>query len=297
MSSDNTSNSHVHLTDQDKSNREISAIYFTVISVFIALGNIGTICVVWMKKRKKPTDHLLRALAVVDMVTPFCQFSPGIFYSLTGIWKGGQVSCSLVVLVSLVFLRFSMIVSTLIAIDRFLAIAKPFFYRSKVRLGPIKVIFIIGGIYSSLIALFPVLDLNYDNDFDNDWWRCIYHWKTSRSPGFTRIHIIANLIDSLICVLIVTICNIGVIVYFVQRRRKNTLKGGPNIVSKDSSSPSSDSRRKKDVKYAKLMGLVMLYVPLYILPTQVKKMQICAFFISMSFSMSRLIQPTTSIFI
>lgn len=253
---------NTRLSDNVKSIREISAIYFAVISVFIVLGNFGTVCVVWMKKRKKPTDHLLRILALVDMISPFCQFIQRIVYCLTGVWFGRQVSCSMIVFISLFLFRFSMILSTMITVDRFLAIAKPFIYRSTIRLRPIKITVIVSGLYSVILGVIPSFEAMSSNDID--WWRCIYHWTTSRSYHFTRVHIIANVIDSLICVVIVTVCNIGVVIYFIQRIRKNWKR-----TTSSKSEVSNNSRREKDIKYAKLMFLAAFYFPLYVIPTQV----------------------------
>lgn len=254
------------LSDMDKTRREISAMYFAVISVFIVLSNFGTVCVVRMKKRKKPTDHLLRTLAVADMVTPFLQFTLGIIYNLTGVWIGDRISCSLVVFISLFLVRFSMLLSTMIAVDRFLAIAKPFIYRATIRLRHIKVTLTISGCYSIFIALLPVIDVMSSSDKAN-WWMCIYHWKTSRSDRLTRVHVITNSIDSMICVLIVTICNICVIIYFIQRTRKN----GKTGISKNTKD-SNKSGRKSDLKYAKVMCVVALYFPICIAPTQVNEL-------------------------
>lgn len=251
---------NTQISDTVKSIREISAVYFAVISLFIVLGNFGTVCVVWMKKRKKPTDYLLRILALVDLVTPFCQFTQGIVYSLTGFWFGHRTSCSMIVFMSLFLFRFSMILCTMITVDRFLAIAKPFIYRSTIRLRPIKITLLISGVYSVILGILPSVEVMSNSDIDR--WKCIYHWQTSRSDHLTRVHIIANAIDSLICVAIVTICNMGVVIYFIQRIRKN----GKNAIK---SEDSNNTRRKKDLKYAKVMFFVALYFPLYIIPTQV----------------------------
>lgn len=256
-----------------ESKRKISAIYFACISLFIIFGNSMTLCIVWKKKAKKPTDFLLGSLAALDLLTPLTEFPLLVVDSTFGVWLGGETTCYLVVLISLFLWRFSMIVSTMITLDRFLAIAKPFYYRSKIRLRTIRVAVVVFGIYSLIIAVLPVVEMASQNPFRRDWWRCIYHWKSSRYHLLTSVYVVLNSIDSSISVVVMTVCNFAVVAYFINRNRKQTTNVGPGKDRCYRSKYGNNSRkRKSDMKYAKIMAFVSFYSPLSFFPVQVRKL-------------------------
>lgn len=252
--------------------RKISAIYFACISLFVIFGNSITLCIAWKRKAKKPTDFLLGTLAALDLLTPLTEFPLLVLHSTFGVWLGGEISCYLVVFISLFLWRFAMIVSTMITVDRFLAIAKPFFYRSKIRLRPTRIGVVVFGIYSLVIAVFPLVDMASQNQLNKDWWRCIYHWKSSRYHHLTSVYVILNSIDSSLSVIIMSVCNFAVVVYFIKRNRKQSNNVGPGKDRCYRSRFRSNSRkRKSDMKYAKIMAFVSFYAPLSVFPVQVRK--------------------------
>ena len=256
-----------------KSKRKISAIYFACISLFIVFGNSITLCIVWKKKVKKPTDFLLGTLAALDLLTPMTGFPLLIVHSVFGVWFGGKTTCFLVIFISLFLWRFSMIVSTLITVDRFLAIAKPFFYRSKIRLRPTRVAVVVFGIYSLIISVLPILKITSETPLNQNWWQCIYHWKSSRHHVLTSTYVVLNSIDSTLSVVVMSVCNFAVVAYFINRNRKQSTNVGPQRNrSYRSRSRNNATKRKSDMKYAKIMALVSFYSPVCVFPVQVGKL-------------------------
>ncbi|XP_031573232.1 5-hydroxytryptamine receptor 7-like [Actinia tenebrosa] len=269
----NDSRSHsglVIFNSSFESKRKISAIYFACISLFIIFGNSITLCITWKKKAKKPTDFLLGTLSALDLLTPLTEFPLLVIYSTFGVWLGGETTCHLVALISLFLWRFSMIVSTMITVDRFLAIAKPFFYRSKIRLRPTRVAVVVFGIYSLIIAVLPLVEMASQDQFEKDWWRCIYHWKSSRYHPLTGVYVVLNSIDTSLSVVIMSVCNFAVVAYFINRNRKQSNNVGPEKNGSYRSRYRNNSRkRKSDMKYAKIMACVSFYSPLCVFPVQI----------------------------
>lgn len=246
--------------------------YFAVVSVFIVLGNAVTLAVMCKRKRKKPTDLLLGTLAVTDLVIAAVVFPLQIVHGLTGRWSGGRPTCYLSAFVSMLLLKFSMLVACIIAVDRFLAIGKPLLYRSKINLSRVKFATVVSAFYSLIVSVIPLVGMIYMHTTPFNWHLCFYHWAASRSHFLTAVYVVLNVVDTALATSAVFVCNIGVIIYFVKKR--NTRKTQAVPASVDDTAPPAAQRTnrdgwKRDSKYARLMAIVSLYFLLCFLPLQV----------------------------
>ncbi|XP_032239480.2 5-hydroxytryptamine receptor 7 [Nematostella vectensis] len=255
-----------------------SAVYFALASLVVIAGNVLTLCVVGKKKRRKPTDLLLGVLAATDLATPVLVLPFLVMYGSTGSWAGGKAACFMSAFLSMFLFKFSMLVASLVAIDRYLAISKPFFYRSKILIRPTRYAVGLSGVYSLALALIPFsgILLKVHKIHTSEWPLCFFHWLAEQhAKTLTTTYIILCSIDTGLAVLVVLLCNIGVVVYFVKRRHQR----GKNVAPVESVGerplsfsmrpPRNHSQRRNDLKYAKLMSAVSCYFPLCFLPIQV----------------------------
>ncbi|EDO42227.1 predicted protein [Nematostella vectensis] len=257
-----------------------SAVYFALASLVVIAGNVLTLCVVGKKKRRKPTDLLLGVLAATDLATPVLVLPFLVMYGSTGSWAGGKAACFMSAFLSMFLFKFSMLVASLVAIDRYLAISKPFFYRSKILIRPTRYAVGLSGVYSLALALIPFsgILLKVHKIHTSEWQLCFFHWLAEQhAKTLTTTYIILCSIDTGLAVLVVLLCNIGVVVYFVKRRHQR----GKNVAPVESVGerppsfsmrpPRNHSQRRNDLKYAKLMSAVSCYFPLCFLPIQNSK--------------------------
>lgn len=243
-------------------------IYFASVSFFIVLGNSVMLGVVCKKRRRKPTDFLLGALAITDLIIPIVVFPLLVAHGITGTWTGGRASCYVNAFVSMFLLKFSMLITSIIAVDRFLAIGKPFIYRSKFNLRKMRIALVIGAMYSFTVSLIPLVGM-VCSEGEPKWHLCFYHWAAGRTKALTSIYVIINVVDTSLATLTVLICNIGVIGYFLKRRENRKTRIVPASGNDLQTHKQNIRRRRNDLKYARLMVVVSLYFLLCFLPIQV----------------------------
>ena len=252
----------------------ISAIYLTSIAFIIVAGNILTLNVVCRKKRLKPPDVLLGCLATTDLLTALFVFPLLITYSIMKEWPGGLVLCYINTFSSVACLKFSMLLASWIAVDRFLAIAKPFLYRSKVNMRKTLLFVASTLVYSILVAVLPVIGMATIGVKENiiEWSWCVYHWPATDAQLVSTAYVILNIIDSTFALLVVLVSNISVIVYFVKRtrrKRKIAPAGEAPVMESSDKKVRRAKEARSDLRYAHLMGIASFYFTLSFLPVQV----------------------------
>lgn len=264
--------------EHEKRENLVSEIYLTSITFIVFAGNILTLNVVCRKKRTRPPDVLLGCLATTDLLTALFVFLLLITYNIEKIWPGGLVLCYINTFISVACLKFSMFLAAWIAVERFLAIAKPFLYRSKVNMKK-TVVFVASTLtYSIFVALLPVAGMaTLRVDFSvTEWSLCVYHWPAMEANCFSSIYVILNMIDSAFAVFVVLVSNVSVIVYFVRRKRRKRaiapVVEAPPVMESLGKQERCIKQARSDLKYAHLMGIASLYFTLSFIPSQVGKL-------------------------
>lgn len=252
----------------------ISGIYLASITFIVIVGNILTLNVVCRKKRMRPPDVLLGCLATTDLLTALFVFPLLITHNVVNKWPGGLAMCYINTFASVACLKFSMLLASWIAVDRFLAIAKPLLYRSKVNMRKIILFVVATLIYSVVVALMPVAGMATGNVGANitKWSSCVYHFPAMEAKFWSTIYVILNIMDSTFAMLAVLISNVSVTIYFVKRKRRK------RVIAPVTETPVMDSfdkqercekQTRSDLKYAHLMGIASLYFALSFVPVPV----------------------------
>ena len=135
-----------------------------IVGLLGLIGNIFTIALIFSFKKRHVPDILVLSLAFNDIFSVLLPFNIALaayFYPLR--LPQGHWSCELMTLLSLLSRVMSMFLHSLIAVDRFLAIAKPLEYRRLVK--PITSVIII-SLFFFISLLFSVIPWVYDSTLD-----------------------------------------------------------------------------------------------------------------------------------
>ena len=139
------------------------AVTLLVIFVVALIGNILTIALVSKFKIHKVPDVLVIGLALTDLLATLVPVPMSIYVYLSGVrYEKGTVACNLYGTLAQFTRYSSALIVTLISVERYFAINRPFIYRKYVT--PRKFVFILIGswVIAFVLAVAPVLDPNTD---------------------------------------------------------------------------------------------------------------------------------------
>ena len=121
-----------------------------------AVGNITTLCVLLRLKETRIPDTLVLSLAITDLVATFIPIPMALYSYFTGIqFPEGEWACDFFGTVAQWTRYTSAILVTLISLDRYLSIAHPVMYSTRVRRWHI-VLAILGSVFiSTSLAIVP----------------------------------------------------------------------------------------------------------------------------------------------
>lgn len=208
MMSNNMTNC-TEITERVDYPRGISLLIIAIIAVF---GNTMTILVLSKFKTRKVPDLLVIALAADDLIAVFVPINMSIISYFRGHnYSKDSVTCNFFgVIASYTRFTASLIV-TVIAIERFLAIKRPLFYRKYCTPSLFKKILITVFVFNAILAFPPAVDPNTPiNEYQGF---CLF--------SFTRVYAIFIAIYSLVQSAIVLLCFILIVIelYKIHRRR------------------------------------------------------------------------------
>ncbi|KAI6657437.1 hypothetical protein LOD99_183 [Oopsacas minuta] len=228
-----------------------------IVGILGLIGNIFTIALIFSFKKRHVPDILVLSLAFNDIYSvlfPILIALVVYFYPLR--LPQGHWSCELMTLLSLLSRIMSMFLHTLIAIDRFLAIARPLQYRRIIKPITAMIIIVVFFVISLLISLIPWI---YDATLDaEDPSQCLQHQSISILNicifDYAKWYSIIILVLGwgqmmLFFVVFVTTVTIALRYYY---KRTRLLKGNDRILQ-ESLNASSISRKdsKKETKILK----------------------------------------------
>lgn len=136
-----------------------------LIFILSLFGNIFTIAIVGKFKVHRIPDVLVIGLACTDLVATLIPI-PMTFYSYVTLhnYDEGSFTCNFYATVAHFTRYSSLLIVTLVAVERYFAINRPFFYRNKATPKRFVVILIICWVVSFLYAIFPAVSPTTDND-------------------------------------------------------------------------------------------------------------------------------------
>ena len=228
-----------------------------IVGILGLLGNIFTIALVFSFKKRHVPDILVLSLAFNDIYSVlFPIFIALIVYFFPLRLPQGHWSCELMTLLSLLSRIMSMFLHTLIAIDRFLAIARPLQYRRIIKPITALIIIIILFVVSLIFSAIPwVYDIFLD---PNDPEQCLDYVSYSVRGiclfDYTRWYPYLILLLGwgqmiLFLVVFVTTATITMRYYF---KRTRLLKGNERILQEAlNASRTSKKDPKKETKILK----------------------------------------------
>lgn len=136
----------------------LESVVLVTLDVIILTGNL-TICYVIYKRKPlhTMTNMLVVALAVNDLITASITLPMASATSINGRWMFGKVGCQIFGFFSKYLVHVSLYIITLIAINRYVRIIKPNYYRDV--FTPKKTFGLLGIIWSmpTVVRLVPVL--------------------------------------------------------------------------------------------------------------------------------------------
>ena len=139
------------------------AITLIVIFVFALFGNIFTIAVLSKFKVHKVPDVLVIGLALTDLLATLVPVPMSIYVYISGIrYEQGTVACNLFGTLAQFTRYSSALIVTLISVERYFAINRPFIYRKHATPKKFVYILIICWLLAFALAVAPVLDPRTD---------------------------------------------------------------------------------------------------------------------------------------
>lgn len=131
---------------------------FTLLLIFCvsAVGNILTLCVLLRLKETRIPDTLVLSLAITDLVATVIPIPMSLYSYFTGMpFPEGFFACNFYGTVAQWTRYTSAILVTLISLDRYLSIAHPVMYSTRVRRWHIVVSILLSTLISTSLAVVP----------------------------------------------------------------------------------------------------------------------------------------------
>ncbi|XP_070561736.1 uncharacterized protein [Ptychodera flava] len=189
--------------------------------VVLVIGNLLTLFVINRFKPKAVPDVLVTALAISDLLTGVLPVPIAVYAYLTD-WDFSKDAtlCDIFGWISFATNGGSMFVLTLMALDRYLAICLPFFYKSKVTVRRTVLCCIGGLVAASVFAIIPVLGSGHMKPYGTHNAYC--HFDYSGNSAMSTAYSITALFIGYLFMFIVLFSYVSVICTlrkFISRRK------------------------------------------------------------------------------
>ncbi len=201
------------------------------------LANIVAFITTWklIKQQAVAPNYLILALNFTDFYgIVFCTL-PTLLCYLFKDWVGGEAMCNFQGVSTMFASLASGIFATVMAVDRLLAVWRPFIYRSHVTVKKTFVTIIVTWLVAMFIAVLPLAGVG---DFVRNLTGtfCTVNWFAKSTSN--RVYSVFYAIIGITLVFIVVVCNVRIALSMFQRRRKQY-----NLHGLD-----SDKKRKENTK-------------------------------------------------
>ena len=136
------------------------AVQLLVIPIFVIslIGNVATIAVISLFKERKVPDVLVLGLAITDLLATIIPV-PMSIYSYVSLMDfcQGSPACDTYGTIAMFTRNSSVLITTVIAVERYLAICKPFFYKRHCTPLRFAVVLIISWATAFVLAIVPAV--------------------------------------------------------------------------------------------------------------------------------------------
>ena len=188
---------------------------------------------------KVAPNYYVFALSSIDLFLLVACCSPTLICYLTGRWQEGQIMCDFQGIMSLFCSLSSGSVAVLLAVDRFVAVTKPFLYRSHISINIVMGLIATAVLISMVTALLPVVGFgSFSMNLTGTY--CTINWF-STVPKHTAFSYMYASVGFGLVVTIVTV-NITVIVRLINERRKKAIIFNADLSSTTTSRPGKSNR-------------------------------------------------------
>ena len=195
-----------------------NVIQLLVIPIFVLslLGNVATIAIVSLFRERKVPDVLVLGLAITDLLATLIPVPMSIYAYLTVMdFPEGSAACNSYATIAQFTRYSSVLITTVIAVERYLAICKPFFYRRHCTPLRFGVVLIFSWAAAFVLALVPAVDPNTRISTHNGF--CLFDFASKYS--------IAVVLYGGVLFIVMLICFIFVTVALIKHKyRYNSLK-------------------------------------------------------------------------
>lgn len=155
---------HEHVTEDNKTfilplemkfneGHKVSIIFYSILMVISAIGNISVLAILWKRTRKYRSriNTLLIHLAIADLLVTFTLMPMEIFWAATVSWWAGDLVCRISAFFRTFGVYQSCFVLVCIGIDRYYAVLKPMKLSAAQKRG--KVILLTAWMLSALCSI------------------------------------------------------------------------------------------------------------------------------------------------
>ena len=183
----------------------IDAAKLLVIPIFVIslVGNTATVAIISCFKQLKVTDVLVLGLAITDLIATLIPLPMSIYAYLSVMdFPEGSAPCNTYATIAQFTRYSSALITTVIALERYLAVLHPIFYKNKCKAPVFGVILILCWAVAFIIALPPAVDPNTPVSSHPGY--CLFDF-TSTYAIFIVIYALVQFVVVLVCFIVTTV--------------------------------------------------------------------------------------------
>lgn len=238
-----------------KSARIASAATLIIAEIIGIIGNLFALILITriLKYRRNIPNILICLLTIVDLMALPMTYSQAILSHIEGRYLGGQLACTYHATAITLFKYLSIVLISLISLERFIAMSYPFCYKERIsydetRKHKIAIVLILVLIAVAIISLLPVIGVGHNVlQYPNSYCSFDMSHKMKSNVVLLAIHI--TFLSSIAILVIVS--NIGVCIQahkLIQKIRPSLQISKREVQKSRSLSPSQSGVKKTGLK-------------------------------------------------
>ena len=204
-----------------------------VVPIFVIslIGNVATIAIISLFKERKVPDVLVLGLAITDLLATIIPVPMSIFSYVSMMdFCQGSAACDMYGTIAMFTRNSSVLITTVIAVERYFAICKPFFYKRQCTPLRFAIVLIISWATAFVLAIVPAI--HPDIIIRTHHGFCLFDFASRYS--------IAVIVYGTILFIVMLVCFILVTIVLVKHRCRQ--KGLRSTSSIKGSTPSLKRR-------------------------------------------------------